>query len=118
MLSWIGLMRKIKLEKISCEICDDNNKDILHAHHIKERTELETNNHNTNLLILCPNCHSKIHTNKIQIIGLFNSTKKPYGRSVIYLKDGVCNVPSMQQETSYYGLVNESMKLPESKDNE
>lgn len=108
------MRRKNILEKICCEICDNSNKKILHAHHICERTELETNNHHTNLLILCPNCHTKIHFNLIKIIGLFNSTKKPYGRTVIYLDElGQCNFPGLENEKSYYGLINESMKLPE-----
>ncbi len=106
-------MRKIGLEKICCEICGENNKAVLQNHHIIERTELETNNHKINLLCLCSNCHNCIHHGNIEIIGLFDSTKKPYGRSVIYLKDGVCNVPGMENEKSSYGLKAESMKINE-----
>ncbi len=109
-----------RLEKICCEICSNDNKEILHLHHLVERTELNTNNHSTNICCLCPNCHTKIHKNKIKVVGLFNSTKQPYGRTVIYIDEqGVCSFPGMELEKSYYGLANESMKIPEeSKNNE
>lgn len=112
-------MRKKKLEKICCEICRNDNKSVLHNHHVIERTELNTNNHHTNLVCLCANCHNALHHNQIKILGLFDSTKKPYGRTVIYknMITGECSFPGLENEKSYYGLVNDSMKIPEESNN-
>ncbi len=110
-----------KLEKICCEICGETNKAVLHNHHIIQQCELETNNHNTNLICLCANHHYALHHKQITILGLFDSTKLPYKRTVIYRDEitKTCNFPGLENEKSYYGLVNESMKIhEESKNNE
>ncbi len=104
-------MRIKKLEKICCEICGNNEKTVLHNHHVVERTELETNNDHTNLVCLCSNCHNKIHGDIVKVVGLFNSTKLPYKRTLVYIENGICNVPGMENEKSYYKLKPESMKV-------
>lgn len=85
-------MAKQKLIKHACEICGDNNKKILHLHHIIERTEANTNNHPFNLAIICPNCHSLVHDGSIRIIGIYPSTEPPNGRTLVFEKNGTKNI--------------------------
>jgi len=101
--------------KIQCEICGNKDKEILERHHIVERTELESNNHPYNLAVLCPNCHSLNHTGKIKIIGVFPGTKPPTGRILIYIKDGVCNLPGGEDLEPYYIPTHKSMKIHKGK---
>lgn len=87
-------MRKSKLIKNkceieSCEICDSN---LLHFHHIIERTEANTSNHEFNLCILCPTHHSMVHSGRLKIIGVFPSTKLPNKRTLVYELDGKRNI--------------------------
>jgi hypothetical protein len=84
-----------KLEKIECEICGCKEIETLHRHHVVERKELNTSNDPMNLLITCANCHTKIHFKKIKIIGIYPSTRLPYGRTVIYEIDGKQNIPDI-----------------------
>ena len=86
-----------KLEKIQCEICETKDKTILHRHHITPRTDPNTSHEAMNLAVLCPNCHSKIHAGLIEIVGLFPSTKQPYGRILVYKEGGTCNVPGLDE---------------------
>jgi hypothetical protein len=50
-----------------------------------------------NLAVICPNCHSQVHTGRIKIIGVFPSTQPPYGRTLVFKKDGVSNVPGLDE---------------------
>ncbi len=95
-------MRNKKLEKYECEICGTKDKPTLHAHHIIPRTDLNCTNNNMNLAIICSNCHAKIHSGIIEIIGVFPATKPPNNRILIYKRDGVCNVPGMENVEPYY----------------
>lgn len=60
--------------KIKCEICGLENKEILHRHHIIPRVDSRSTNKDNNLAILCPNCHSKVHTGELIILGVYAST--------------------------------------------
>jgi hypothetical protein len=62
-----------------------------------------------NLAVLCPNCHSLIHFGRIKIVGIFPSTEQPYGRTLVYKKDGVSNVPGLDEP--YYVPELKSMKV-------
>lgn len=86
-----------KLKKIECEICGVKDVEVLHKHHITERTELDTCNHPMNLAVICSNCHNKVHADKIKIIGIYPSTKLPYGRTLIYELDGISNMPGITE---------------------
>ena len=102
--------RKIqKLIPVVCEICGENNASVLHKHHIVERTDPNTTNHNFNLAVICANCHSKVHDGQIKIIGLYPSTQLPYHRTLVYEQDGVSNVPDIKDQ--YYISKPESMKV-------
>lgn len=103
--------------KICCEVCGESTKEILHRHHIKHRSEVGSNNSSQNLICVCPNCHNLIHANFIKIVGIFPSTKPPAGRMAVYIKDGICNFPGMENEISTVPQ-NESMKIPEREQNE
>lgn len=87
-------MRKCKLIKNKCEIdsCNVTDPNLLHLHHIIERTDENTTNHIMNLVILCSNCHNLVHSGKIRIIGLFSSTKLPNKRTLVYELDGKRNI--------------------------
>lgn len=95
-------MRDPKRPKIECEICGEKDSNILHRHHIIERTELHTNNSDWNLAIICPTCHSKVHDGSIKIIGVFPGSKPPSGKILLFIKDGICNVPGMEDAEPYY----------------
>ena len=60
--------------KNKCEVCNIDEKKILHRHHIIPQCDERCTNSDSNLAILCPNCHSKVHTGKIIIIGVYSST--------------------------------------------
>lgn len=102
-----------KRPKIKCEIdgCDIINPDLLHRHHIIERTELNTDNDDFNIAIICSNHHNLIHLGRIKIIGVFPSTKPPTGRTLVYVKDGVCNVPGLENAKPYYTPKPKSMRI-------
>jgi len=104
-------MKKSKLIKEKCEIesCNVTDPNLLHLHHIIERTETNTNNHDYNLAILCANCHTLVHANKLKIIGLYPSTKLPNKRILIYELDGKRNIEDI--DTSYFNFKNKSFKI-------
>jgi hypothetical protein len=87
-------MRKSKLIKNRCEIesCDVCDPNLLHFHHIIERTEENTTNHEFNLAILCANHHAYLHSGRLKIIGVFSSTKLPNKRTLVYELDGKRNI--------------------------
>lgn len=104
------MVRRVKrLVPSVCEICGNTNKEVLHKHHIVERTDPNTSNDDTNLAIVCANCHNKIHAGMIKVIGVFPSTKLPYARTLVYEIDGVSNVPGIQDP--YYTPKANSMKV-------
>jgi hypothetical protein len=86
-----------KLVKICCEICGEADRKILHKHHIVERTDPNSTNDWGNICIICPNCHNKVHAKEIDIIGLFPSTKAPYGRTLVYERNGESNLPGVEE---------------------
>jgi hypothetical protein len=106
---YIYVMASKKLVPSICEICGNNNSKILHKHHIVERTDPNTSNHEMNLAIICPTCHSRVHAKQLMIIGIFPSTKPPYGRTVIYEEDGNSNLPGVKEP--YYKSSATSMKV-------
>jgi len=74
-----------KRPKIKCEICGNDNKRILHRHHIIPRHDPRSTNSDNNLAILCPNCHSSVHTGELIIIGVYKTTS---GTEVLWFKEG------------------------------
>ena len=93
-----------KLHKEFCEIegCDAPSE-TLHWHHIIERTEIGTSNDPYNLAVICANCHTLVHDGLIEIIGVYPSTNK-HGRKLIYKKDGIANVPGIEEPYYKYKL--------------
>ena len=98
-----------KLKKQVCEICGEADASTLEKHHIVERTEKNTNHNDWNLAIICANCHSKVHYGVIKIVGLYPSTQKPYGRTLVYERNGESNVPGIKKP--YYVPEPDSMKV-------
>ncbi len=88
------MSKKNKLVKNKCEIeyCEINDPRLLELHHIIERTEISTTNHNFNLAILCGTHHAMTHTGRLKIRGVFPSTKLPNSRTLVYELDGKCNI--------------------------
>lgn len=101
---------KSKLIKNKCEIetCTVTDPHLLHLHHIIERTEINTTNHNFNLAILCANCHALTHSGKLKIIGVYPSTKLPNKRTLIYELNGVKN---LDIDMPYVEFKNKSFKI-------
>jgi hypothetical protein len=100
-----------KRPKIECEICGEGDSNILHRHHVVERGEINTSNDDFNLAVICPSCHSKVHDGSIRIIGVFPGTKPPTGRILVYVKDGICNVPGMENAEPYFVHKPTTMKI-------
>lgn len=100
-----------KLIKNKCEIesCNVTDSKLLELHHIIERTELNTTNHDFNLAILCANCHAMTHTGRLKIIGVYPSTLPPNGRTLIYELDGKRNIEGI--DTPYIEFKNKSFKI-------
>lgn len=96
--------------KIKCEIeeCTVKDPKLLERHHIVERKDIGTSNHEFNLCVLCSLHHSMIHTGRLKIIGVFPSTSK---RSVIYELDGKRNIEGIDE--SYFNYHAPSMKIPQ-----
>lgn len=104
-------MKKSKLIKEKCEIgsCNVTDPALLHLHHIIERTEINTTNHDFNLAILCANCHALTHTGKLKIIGIYPSTKLPNKRTLIYELNGKKNIENILEP--YVKFENKSFKI-------
>lgn len=112
-------MRTKKRPKTECEICGEKDTKILHRHHIVEQTELHTDNSDYNLAIICPSCHSKIHTGTIVIVGVFPSTQPPLGRTLVFINEnGECNVPALKDAKPYYTPKTKQMKYNLKEENE
>lgn len=109
-------MRQKKLIKNKCEIesCFVTDPNLLHLHHIIERTEVNTTNHNFNLAILCANCHALTHSGSLNIIGVYPSTKLPNHRTLIYEMNGKKNIEDI--EIPYVKFANKSYKIYAEKD--
>jgi len=71
--------------KIKCEICNLKKPEILHRHHIIPRTDPRCSNSDINIAILCPNCHHRVHTGELTIIGVYDTT---VGTQVLWFKKG------------------------------
>jgi hypothetical protein len=67
------MMAKLR-PKCACEVCGLKKHLILHRHHIIPRVDPRCTNSDNNLAIVCPNCHSLIHTGEIIVIGLYQTT--------------------------------------------
>lgn len=67
-------MRKKLRQKKQCEICHIKKKSILHRHHIIPKQDSRSTDYDNNLAILCPNCHSLVHTGEFIIIGVYYTT--------------------------------------------
>jgi 5-methylcytosine-specific restriction endonuclease McrA len=87
--------RSKRLVPSICEICGESNTAVLHKHHIIERTDPGTSHDDSNLAIICANCHNKVHAEQIRIIGTFPSTQLPYKRTLVYEENGVSNLPGV-----------------------
>ena len=100
-----------KLIKNRCEIesCGVTDPKLLELHHIIERTEVNTTNHDFNLAILCANCHAMTHTGRLKIIGVYPSTLPPNGRTLIYELDGKRNIEGIDKP--YVEFKNKSFKI-------
>lgn len=71
--------------KIKCGICDQQT--FLEVHHINGR-DIPNPNHPSNLVNICPTCHSEIHWEKIIIEGWAYTTS---GRELFWHKKGEGN---------------------------
>lgn len=98
-----------KSKKIECEVCGLKDPSLLQKHHIIERTELNTSNHDLNLAIICANCHLLCHEGKLKIVGVFPSTKPPNGRTLIYELNGKPNLEGIN--SAYYSPKKQGMKI-------
>lgn len=89
--------RTPKPKKISCEICNLTCKSVLHYHHIIPRTEPDCTDDWINVCVICSNCHNRVHSDEIKIIGIFPSTKIPYRRTLVFEENGSSNAPGIKE---------------------
>lgn len=102
--------------KIQCEVCGEKDVSTLERHHIVPQTDLNTDNSDFNIAILCANCHKKFHANVIKIIGVFPGTSNPSGKILVFInEDGICNFPALKDAKPYYTPRPKSMSLKEEK---
>lgn len=103
-------MKKVKLIKNKCEIedCQVKDPEALHFHHIIERTQANTTNHNYNLAIICAVHHELVHSGKLKIIGVYPATKPPNNRILVYELNGVKNIDI---SNPYIEFKNKSYKI-------
>lgn len=104
-------MKVSKLVKSKCEIetCDVKDCNLLHFHHIIERTESNTTNHSFNLAILCANCHALTHSGRLKIIGIYPATLPPNNRVLVYELDGKKNIEGIDKP--YVEFKNKSFRI-------
>jgi len=87
-------MSSNKLIKAYCEIdgCNITDSRLLELHHVIERTDPNTTNHNNNLAILCANHHALLHCKDLIIFAIVPSTKLPNKRILVYELYGKKNI--------------------------
>ncbi len=100
-----------KLKKSACEICGLRNKAALHFHHIIPRVHSECTNHSFNLVCVCANCHNLIHHEEIKIIGIWPSSNPRTKRLVVFKRNGICNIPELENEPPPYTSIAPRMKV-------
>lgn len=71
--------------KCACEVCGFKKPSILHRHHIIPRCDPRCTNGDNNLAVVCPTCHSLIHTGEIVVIGTYETTN---GRETMWFRKG------------------------------
>jgi hypothetical protein len=88
-------IRKTKMlrPKKICEICGFAKKNILHRHHIIPKQDSRSTNSDNNLAVVCPTCHSLIHSGYFIVIGMYQSTN---GKQLVWFKNG--EKPPMAKE--------------------
>lgn len=57
-----------------CEICGNDDKTVIHKHHILPRYFKLSTDTKDNLVALCANCHTLIHSGKIILEGIYYTT--------------------------------------------
>lgn len=71
--------------KKMCEICGEQNPKVLDRHHIIPRTDPKCTELDSNLAVVCANCHRQIHALEIIIEGVFPTSN---GRMLFWHKAG------------------------------
>lgn len=74
----------------NCFFCNDKNLNILDVHRILEGSNGGTY-HSQNVIVVCANCHRKIHANEIKII----KKHKAYNSSSNYILE--CFINNQEQ---------------------
>lgn len=65
----------MKIKKERCEVCSENNKKILDAHHVIPRSDPRSTDKRDNLICVCSNCHRRIHAGEVIIEGWYSTTQ-------------------------------------------
>jgi len=92
-----------KRPKIKCEICEEQGI-VLDRHHVVPRTDSRSTDLDSNLAILCANCHRRVHAGEFIIEGVFSTSAgknlfwheagKPFiiKKGIILNKDGTAEI--------------------------
>lgn len=72
-------------KKIKCEICEFSDTKVLHRHHIIPRTDPNSTELDSNLAVICSNCHMKVHAGDFIIEGVFQTS---LGTKLFFHKKG------------------------------
>lgn len=72
-------------KKKQCEVCGESNIKVLDRHHIIPRTDPSCTELDSNLAVVCSNCHRMIHAGEIIIEGVFKTSE---GAQLFWHYDG------------------------------
>jgi predicted secreted Zn-dependent protease len=78
------VQKQPKLKKNKCEICEC--KTSIEVHHIIPRCDPRCHNNNSNLALICANCHTSVHEGKIIIIGVYSTVNED--RKLMWFYEG------------------------------
>ena len=83
---YLSLQQREKRACRKCQICGEDDYDLLDAHRILEGANGGKYTQ-SNILVTCSQCHRKIHSGRIEILGKHFSTSGSY--VIHFLEDGV-----------------------------
>ena len=66
--------KTFKKRQKHCHICEENKYELLDVHRWRIEGKDGGKYSNDNCILVCVKCHRLIHTGKIKILGVFNST--------------------------------------------
>ena len=87
---------QLELSRDICELCRISGELVrMHVHHIIPRCDRRCVNDNSNLAVVCPNCHDDVHSGRKTIVGVYGSTS---GRRVLFYSGDIPPIDFLERE--------------------